>query len=119
MSLITKTQRAQLIANGNANAARRAAGLDEHDFVPVVKLFTPDADAIWLLTELDPSQPDVAFGLCDLGLGCPEVGYVSLAELANMRGRLGLRVERDHEFVANKPLGTYTQEAQSFGSIKA
>ncbi|WP_430515912.1 DUF2958 domain-containing protein [Mesorhizobium loti] len=26
---------------------------DEIDFVPVVKLFTPDAGATWLLTEID------------------------------------------------------------------
>ena len=49
--------------------------------LPVVKLFTPDASATWLLTELDPADPDLAFGLCDLGLGCPELGYVRLSEL--------------------------------------
>jgi hypothetical protein len=30
----------------------------------VVKLFTPDAACTWLLTELDPDDPDIAFGLC-------------------------------------------------------
>jgi hypothetical protein len=79
MSLLTPAQRAQLLANGKANAARNAAGMVELDFVPVVKLFTPDAGATWLLTELDPDDQDTAFGLCDLGLGCPELGYVSLA----------------------------------------
>ena len=39
-----------------------------------MKLFTPDANATWLLTELDPVEPDRAFGLCDLGLGYPELG---------------------------------------------
>ena len=54
MSLLTQAQRAQLLANGEANVARNAAGQAEHDFVPVVKLFTPDAGATWLLTELEP-----------------------------------------------------------------
>lgn len=60
MQLITDEQRAQLLANG----AISARGID-HDPRPVVKLFTPDAGATWLLTELDPEEPDVAFGLCE------------------------------------------------------
>ena len=52
------------------------------DFFPVVKLFTPDANATWLLTELDPVDEDCAFGLCDLGLGFPELGYASLNEIS-------------------------------------
>jgi hypothetical protein len=117
MSPLTQPQRAQLLANGKANAARNA-GQAEHDFVPVVKLFTPDAGATWLLTELDPGDPDTAFGLCDLGLGCPELGYVSLSELATVRGRLGLPVERDSSFIADKPLSIYANEAHAAGSVR-
>jgi hypothetical protein len=47
------------------------------DFEPVVKIFTPDGNATRLLTELDPIGEHLAFGLCDLGLGEPELGYVS------------------------------------------
>ena len=47
------------------------------DFKPVVKLFTPDGACNWLLTELSPDL--IAFGLCDLGFGEPEMGYVSVA----------------------------------------
>jgi hypothetical protein len=71
--------------------------------IAVVKLFTPDAGATWLLSELDPDSSDRAFGLCDLGLGSPELGYVSLSELTTLRGRLGLPVERDRFFHPNKP----------------
>ncbi len=113
MPLLTAAQRAQLLTNGRASAALYA----EQDFVPVVKLFTPDAGATWLLTELDPGDDDIAFGLCDLGLGCPELGYVSLLELAAVRGRLGLPVECDRHFKANKPLSVYTNEAQAKGAI--
>lgn len=35
------------------------------------------------------------FGLCDLGLGFPELGYVSLLELEALRGQAGLPVEID------------------------
>ena len=67
------------------------------DFKPAVKIFTPDGNATWLLTELDPNG-HLAFGLCDLGLGEPELGYVSLHELAAARGSLGIPLERDLYF---------------------
>src|SRR4051795_10833236 len=83
--LITAAQRAELLANGT----RSALGLTI-DPPPVVKLFTPDAGATWLLTELDPADPDRAFGLCDLGLGCPVFGYAPPAEIPSVRARPGL-----------------------------
>jgi hypothetical protein len=120
MELLTKEQRERLIANGRI----RLQMMDEHpeaevDFLPVVKLFTPDAGCTWLLTELDPDDPDIAFGLCDLGTGSPELGYVSLAELASVRGRLNLPIERDLHFVARKTIGAYAEEARRVGGISA
>lgn len=118
MELLTDELKAQLLANGRQQAPVR--GTDgEIDFHPVVKLFTPDAGATWLLTEIDPEEPDLAFGLCDLGLGFPELGSVSLSELASVRGRLGLPVERDLHFVAGKPLSAYAEEAQEASHIRA
>ena len=112
MKLFTEAQRCELIANGERSAA--GEHIDPH---PIVKLFTPDADATWLLTELDPREPDGAFGLCDLGLGCPELGFVSITELAGVRGRLGLPIERDLYFTANRPLSEYAAEAHRRGRI--
>lgn len=86
---------------------------------PAIKLFTPDAGATWLLTEIDPDDEDLAFGLCDLGLGCPELGYVRLSELSQVRGRLGLFIERDEHFKADKSLSAFAQEARFAGTIKA
>lgn len=114
MKLITDEQRAQLLANGQRSIDD--AGFDP---APVVKLFTPDAGATWLLTEIDPDDHDHAFGLCDLGLGCPELGWVSLAELGTLRGRLGLPVERDLHFASGKPIGEHAREAQLAGRIIA
>ena len=107
MTLITAEQLTQLLANGREHAAGKEA-----DRFPVVKLFTPDGAATWLLTELDPTDQDTAFGLCDLGLGCPELGYVLLSELRTLRGRLGLPVERDLWFTADKPLSAYAAAAR-------
>lgn len=87
-------------------------GLGDIDHFPVVKLFTPDANCTWLLSELDPDNPDIAFGLCDLGLGFPELGYVFLSEIREVRGTLGLPVERDRHFTATKCVRKYADDAR-------
>ena len=110
--LITPEQRAALLANGAA-----AAEDEEFDPPPVVKLFTPDANATWLLAWLDPEAPDIGFELRNLGLGCPEMGSVFLGEIAEVRGGLGLPVERDLHFVGRKPLSEYARDARRAGII--
>ncbi|WP_171232295.1 DUF2958 domain-containing protein [Ruegeria sp. HKCCA4812] len=119
MKLFTKPIREQLLRNGEIRQSELARQVTETDFEPVVKLFTPDATCTWLLTELDPEEPDIAFGLCDLGLGCPELGYVSITNLESLRGKLGLPVERDLHFSADKTLCAYADEARAAGHIKA
>ena len=114
MNIITEELRAQLLANG-----RRSLEDDGLNPLPVVKLFTPDAGATWLLTEIDPDDHDHAFGLCDLGLGFPELGWVSLAEIPAVRGGLGLPVERDLHFAPQKRLSSYAREARLAGRILA
>lgn len=108
IDLLTVADRVQLLVNA----------INGGDHVPVVKLFTPDAQATWLITEVDPDDPDRLLGLCDLGLG-PELGYVSLAELTKLRGPLGLFVERDAHFVPEKPLSAYAEDARVRGRVVA
>jgi hypothetical protein len=115
MLILTQAQTFDLLENGKSNTARPGG----KDFMPVVKLFTPWAGATWLLAELDPEDQDIAFGLCDLGLGSPELGYVSLTELRSLRGPGGLTVERDTCFKANKSIQAYADEANACGYIKA
>jgi hypothetical protein len=117
MKLLTADIREKLLRNGRLHRQRDEAGEPEPDFVPVVKLFTPDAGCTWLLTEIDPEDPDIAYGLCDLGLGCPEIGPVSLSELEAVRGKLNLPVERDIYFAATKTLSAYADEALAHGAI--
>jgi hypothetical protein len=119
--LILDSQRAELLANW-----RRGCEDDDFDPRPVVKLFNPIGGATWLLTELveddggDDCAGDIAFGLCDLGMGFPELGYVSLAELREIRllgGALG--IERDEHFKATKTLSEYAAAARVAGRIEA
>jgi hypothetical protein len=118
LELLTADIRTRLRENGLQNAARIAEDGNTIDFHPVVKLFTPDAGCTWLLSEIDPENPDIAFGLCDLGMGCPELGSVSLSEIAALRGKFGLPVERDLNFKAAKSLTAYANESRLLGRIK-
>jgi hypothetical protein len=113
MKLFTKAQETKLLANGEASA-KSDGGIDHK---PVVKLFTPDAGATWLLSEITPDG--LGYGLCDLGLGEPEIGYVSIEELQTVRGKLGLPVERDRWFTARQTITEYAAEARKAGRIVA
>ncbi len=108
--LLTSEILLALIENGRQGEAAAAADTS-FDPLPVVKIFTPDADATWLLSEADPSAPDRVFGLCDLGLGEPELGWSSMKEIATVRGRLRLVVERDRHFRPTKTIGAYAKDA--------
>jgi hypothetical protein len=108
MEIVTKELRQKLLENGRAQAASRSGHID---FKPVVRIFDPCSTAVWLLTEITPNNPDVAFGLCDFGFGCPELGRVSLAELEAFRGRFGLRLERDMYWEAAMTLSEYHELA--------
>jgi len=118
MEIVTPEIREQLLENGRTNKPLRGTD-DERDFAPVVKLFTPDGNGTWLLTELDPDDPDLAFGLADLGMGAPEPGNVRISELQDMRGALGLPVERDVNFTPTKTLNEYVEASHASGSIAA
>lgn len=110
--LIADDHRAQLLDNGAA-----AARGEKRDPLPVVKLYTLDAHATWLLTELDPDDGDTAFGLIDLGIGTPELGHVRLSVLEGIRGPRNLAVARDPHFTPKRQLSEYARLARADGSI--
>ena len=97
MKLLTKTIKEKLLRNGDVTNRG-------NDHKPVVKLFNPYGGATWLITEMDSADEDTLFGLCDLGIGFPELGNVSLEELQRTR-----HIERDLYFTATATLSTYTK----------
>ncbi|MFC2966858.1 DUF2958 domain-containing protein [Acidimangrovimonas pyrenivorans] len=119
MKLILADQYEQLIAQGRSTAAALAEGQEPPEHKPVVKLFTPDANCTWLISELDPDDPDIAFGLCDIGFGCAELGTVRISEIESIRGALGLPAERDRHFCPERSLGEYAEIAHKHGRIVA
>ena len=118
MKLLTKAIETKLIKNFKENQININRDGNTVDFKPVVKFFNPCGAATWLITELDPDT-NIMFGLCDLGMGFPEVGDVSLDELASVRLSFGLGIERDLHFKADKTLSQYADEARNNGSIAA
>jgi len=110
MTLITPEQREQLLLNGH-DINR------EQDLFPVVKLFMTDDTGCWLLTQLDPDSPDNAYGLCDLGLGYAELGYVAVSDLESFAGKHGAPVVREEGFIPQYPISVYTRAARAAGHI--
>lgn len=108
LQLIGSDNLKRLLANGQASCDS-PEGIDH---APVVRLFVPGSGMQWLLSEIMPHEPEIAFGLCDLG--CPELGYVSLAELADLRRGGFPLVERDRSFVADKVVSAYAAEARGW-----
>ncbi len=106
--LVTPAIQERLLANWKVGDA---------DHVPVVKLFFPAGAHTWLITEMSPEQPDILFGLCDLGMGFPELGYVSLSELEGVKTVFGLGIERDLHFTARYPLSVYAEAARIASGI--
>jgi hypothetical protein len=117
MDLLTPSIREALLRNGRIRESADLNGDPDIDFYPVVKLFTPDAGCTWLLTELDPEDTDIAFGLCDLGMGYPELGCVRISELESVRGKLGLPVERDLHFAPHHTIAVYARAAWNGAAI--
>lgn len=104
MRLLTIAQNEKLLDNGSPENYSK-------DHFPVVKLFLPGTAFTWLLTEIDHEYQNIAFGLCDLGMGFPEIGPVDLEELLSVRVAKIFAVERDLFFKGQFPISVYARAA--------
>lgn len=111
MPLLTDVQHEQLLAQG-----RQCVQDPGFDPTPVVKLYTPDAGAVWLLAYAYPDDPDRVHGLCDANTGFPELTDMRLSELDAMRGPNGYRLAVDASFKATRTLSEYAARAQAQGA---
>ena len=74
----------------------------------------PVVSAQWLLSEYDDDQ-ETFFGLCDLGQGFPELGYVALADFDELTGYA--TPEINGAFKASARLSTYVEAARLYQHI--
>ena len=75
------------------------------DKVAVLKFFDPCGRGTWYAVEGQAEEGDLClFGwvASPLGPDCDEWGYFSLNELASVRNRMGLGIERDMHFRPTK-----------------
>lgn len=107
MDLIPNDIRPQLKANFDD---------ETEDHFPLVKLFCPWGAGTWLITAMSDDE-ELLFGLCDLGMGFPEMGYVSLSELQSVKGPFHLTIERDLHFTAKASLMVYAEAARRSEAI--
>lgn len=106
MVTIPEDVKAKLLENG-----RRAKVEKNFDPEPVLKLFAPWDQRVWLISEMSPDNHDVLFGLADLGGGEPHLGTIILSELNSVAGIGGLRIEMDRFFQPNRTLSAYVADA--------
>lgn len=114
--LWTPEQLEQLAANGRASAKAIERDGNTPDHWPVVKLFTPMGSCTWLLSEYHEDD-ERFFGLCDLGMGCPELGYVGKGEIEETADTMPPMIERDLYFTPKRPLSAYAEVARLAGKI--
>jgi len=107
LPLIDAATRELLLANGRDR---------ERDHHPALKLFNPTGPATWLSCAME-ADGDTLYGLCDLGFGEPELGYVRLDELKEVSSGLVTGLERDLSFRAPYPISLYTRTAKATGRI--
>lgn len=99
---LSKDQVKRLVAN-HEGMRREWAGGPTFDPDPVCKLTVAGTRACWLLASIAPWGE--AYGVCDLGLGCPELWFVTLTELAEKGAR------PDRSFDAKMTVADYARMA--------
>lgn len=75
--------------------------VDVSDKTIYVRITATNSPAEWLVAEYEPDL-GIAFGWCDLGVGFPEWGYVTVDELLNLDVEVSpgahVRIEHDLDF---------------------
>lgn len=112
MVTIPDDLKAKLLDNG-----RRAKTEKDFDPAPVLKLFAPWDQRVWLISEMSPDNHDVLFGLCDLDEGELELGMIMHSELSSIVGIGGLKIEVDRFFQPNRTLNAYATDAIIAGKL--
>jgi hypothetical protein len=109
MSLIPAALMEPLTCNGHHHG---------HDFTPLLKLdmWVVNGQSIsWLVSELDPQNPNRAYGLGEKWNGEVTERYFDLAELERAADLFGLHIVADENFTPRHPLSVYRQAAREQG----
>lgn len=123
MSFISAADRARLITNGKANPFNPRQQIN--NVPPVCWIYDELSKATWLLTEIDRTNPDRAWGLVDAGDGKPDFEHVSLRELEECHQsitlgdgtRINIGAQAMKGWDAKGPISAYIAAAAKAGRI--
>jgi hypothetical protein len=104
--LITDAQFERLLANAPASRAE----MEDHDPVPVVKIFLPHIR--WIIGWIYRHNLDLCRCVVMLGRKPPEMGDAWLSDIVNSRlgsGSGGVKPERDKYITLDQPLSYYLE----------
>ncbi len=84
MDLFTKEIHDQLLKNGLIRKNLKDRGRPEPDFYPVAEVCPETCYGTWLLSDINPVNPNMIYGLHDFGTIKPFKGYVDFTELVSL-----------------------------------
>lgn len=111
MQPLTDEQMAKLEANGKKP--------DEDHVPPVYLMALHEGVPImqFMLTHVDPDNPDQAYGLIDWGHGKPRMSMVFLKQIESIDEDEQMHVEQDPYFKPTRPISVYHIASQIKGYI--
>jgi hypothetical protein len=92
----------KLLTKAIENALAKDGLTHETAQVPICKFFNPCGAGTWLIFAREKDEPDILWGLADLGMDYVEYGTISLSELQSVKLPFGLTIERDLHFTPKK-----------------
>jgi hypothetical protein len=118
VALLSDAQRELLFANGRATLRHGWFGEPQVDRMPVAMLRC-SCGAVYLLSELDPTEPAIMYGLYEDSEGTPTLDTVDLEALSDSMDDSDHRFENVLNFVATDCIRSYWRKAVQLGSVSA
>jgi hypothetical protein len=123
MTVLSSAHRSKLIANGKANP--HSPHRQINNVPPVCWIYDEFSKAAWLLTEIDRTNPNRAWGLVDAGNGLPDYEAVDLKQLEDCQktvtfsggGCFNIGAQALQGWTAKGPISAYIAAAATAGRI--
>jgi hypothetical protein len=118
VALLSDAQREQLFANGRAALRHGWFGQPEADRMPVALLRCTSGD-FYLLSELDPTEPNIAYCLYEDSEGVPTLDTVDFDAMYEAAEGSDHGFECFADFVPTGTIRAYWRAARKLGSFSA
>src|SRR5690606_19485523 len=82
---------------------------------PVVRLFIPGTQMVWLIAKINKENHNVGWGIYNDGTGMPQVRFILLDQLEEIALSNNRKVARDDRFRSDFDINTYMTAAHVYG----